>query len=49
MNRGLALLLQGKDKEASKDFARALILRPSLKDELETRIKLAEELRSNKH
>jgi tetratricopeptide (TPR) repeat protein len=41
MNRGLALLLQGKEAETEKDFERCLMLKPSVKDELEQRKKLA--------
>ena len=46
MNRGLALLLQGKDAEAEKDFAQCLQLRPDLKTDLEQRIEGAKQLRS---
>ena len=37
-NRGLALMRQGKDAEAEKDFERALALRPELKAELELNV-----------
>ena len=49
LNRGLVLLLQGKDSEAAKDFARVLTLKPESKTELERRIELAKNLRSNKY
>ena len=49
LNRGLVLLLQGKDSEAEKDFARVLTLKPEAKTELERRIELAKRLRSNEY
>ncbi len=49
MNRGLVLLLQGNEKEAEKDFEGFLTLAPDLKDELDRSIKLARELRAQKH
>ncbi len=48
MNRGLALLLLGKDVEARKDFDQCLSLKPDLSSELEARIQLAKELREAK-
>ena len=44
-NRGLALLLQGKDSEAQKDFERCFELKPELKSELDGRIQKAKQLR----
>jgi len=44
-NRGLALLLQGKDLEAQKDFEKVLSLAPSMKADLDHRIQLAKEAR----
>ncbi len=49
MNRGLVWLLQGNEKEAEKDFERFLALTPDMKDELDRSIKLARELRAEKH
>jgi len=49
MNRGLVLLLQGKDSEAEKDFERCRTLDPALKIELEQRIDLARKLRPLEH
>ena len=49
MNRGLVLLLQGNEKEAKKDFDRFRDLAPDLKNELDRSIKLARELRAEKH
>ncbi len=49
MNRGLVLLLQGNEKEAEKDFERFLALTPNMKYELDRSIKLARELRAEKH
>jgi len=48
MNRGLALLLLGKDVEAQEDFDQCLSLRPELRSDLDNRIKLAKELREAK-
>jgi lipoprotein NlpI len=48
LNRGLALLLQGKDAAAESDFNRTLAINPALKEELEVRIKKADELRGGK-
>jgi hypothetical protein len=45
MNRGLALLMSGKDSEAEKDFAHIRTVDPTLKHELEERIQLAKDLR----
>jgi tetratricopeptide (TPR) repeat protein len=44
-NRGLALLRQGKDAEAEKDFERAVALKPELKAGLELAIKRVRDLR----
>jgi tetratricopeptide (TPR) repeat protein len=44
-NRGLALLRQGKDAEAEKDFERAVALRPELKAELELNVERAKKWR----
>jgi len=44
-NRGLALLLQGKDLEAQKDFEKLLAMAPGMKADLDGRIKLAKEVR----
>lgn len=41
-NRGLAFLLQYRNKNAEKDFQRALALSKELKAELEKRIKKIE-------
>ena len=49
MNRGLVWLLQGNEKEAEKDFERFLALTPNMKYELDRSIKLARELRAEKH
>ena len=43
-NRGLAFLLQGKAAEATEDFVRCLTTDPSLKEDLNKRIKMAKEL-----
>ena len=43
-NRGLAFLLQGKEVEASQDFRRCLTVDPSLKEDLDMRIKAVKEL-----
>jgi hypothetical protein len=48
MNRGLALLVLGKDLEAQKDFDQCLSLRPDLNSDLERRIGLAKALREIK-
>ena len=48
VDRGLALLLQGKETEAAKDLERALAIDPSLKEEVDKRIKAANELRNMK-
>ena len=45
INRGLSLLLLGKDKEAQEDFERSIALNPSLKVDLEQRIQLARQFR----
>ena len=47
-NRGLILLLQGKDAEAQSDFDQCLLLKPDLKADLERRIELAKERRCKK-
>ena len=48
MNRGLALLLLGRDVEAQQDFDQCLLLRPDLRSDLDSRIQLAKELREAK-
>ena len=45
LNRGLALLILGRDNDAQKDFDRCLAENPELRDEVEARAKLARELR----
>jgi Tfp pilus assembly protein PilF len=45
-NRGLTLLLQGKDSEAEKDFEKARSLAPDMKADLQSRIDLCKKLRS---
>ena len=47
MNRGLALMLQGKDADAQKDFERCVALDPVLKVELDRRIEKVKQLRAN--
>jgi len=44
-NRGLALLVKGKDRQAEEDFAKCLALKPELKSDLEHRAELAREIR----
>ncbi|HKX83112.1 MAG TPA: tetratricopeptide repeat protein, partial [Pyrinomonadaceae bacterium] len=39
-NRGYALFLQGKTKESERDFARAIMMAPRLRTEIEANIKL---------
>ncbi|MEP7342285.1 MAG: tetratricopeptide repeat protein [Acidobacteriota bacterium] len=48
-NRGLALLRQGKDDEAARDFVQALRLDPSMKEELEPHISKVKELRQKQN
>jgi tetratricopeptide (TPR) repeat protein len=48
VDRGLALLLQSKETEAAKDFERALAIDPSLKEEIDKRIKAVNDLRTTK-
>ena len=48
MNRGLALLLLGKDAEANSDFEKCLLLKPDLAAELQRRINMAKEMRGSK-
>jgi Tfp pilus assembly protein PilF len=47
-NRGLTLVLQGKDLDAERDFVRALAIKPAIKAELDERIKVAKALRVSK-
>ena len=44
-NRGLALLLQGKDLEAQKDFEKLLTMTPGMKADLDGRIQLVMKVR----
>ena len=44
-NRGLALLRQGKDAEAMKDFERVVELDPTLKTEVELKIEMVKKWR----
>jgi Flp pilus assembly protein TadD len=47
--RGLALLMQGKDADAERDFARCLELDPDLKESLKSQIDEAKRQRSAIH
>jgi Flp pilus assembly protein TadD len=38
-NRGLALMYEGKDQDAERDFSRALALVPGLRAELEAAVR----------
>jgi tetratricopeptide (TPR) repeat protein len=46
VSRGGALLLQGKDEEAQKDFDKALKLDPNMKASIEIQLKQAKEARA---
>jgi len=47
-NRGLAQVYLGNESEAKKDFDECLKLRPDLKTQLNQKIELARQLRSQK-
>ena len=46
MNRGLALLVMGRDAEAQKDFDKCWELEPDRKSDVEERIEIAKRIRS---
>ena len=48
LNRGLALLVMGRDNEAQKDIDECLALSPDLKAEVADRVQLAKELRTTR-
>jgi hypothetical protein len=45
MNRGLSLIVKGRDTEAKKDFDKCLELNPALKAELEQKTTIAKSIR----